>query len=193
MNSRRILITGAGSGIGLETALELFHRGHQVIGIIRNQKKFNAMWKERSTEPPPFSIINFDVTDEKKAATAVARILKEGPVDVLINNAGYGQYGCFEELPGSDYRQQFETNVFGLMQMTRLVLPSMRKRGKGSILNVSSILGRVALPTGTPYCSSKWAVSGFTRALRFELAPLGIQVCGVEPGLIRTSFKANMQ
>ena len=191
---KRILITGAGSGIGLETALELSRRKQSVIAGIRNPKKFQAHWKEIGMEgAPPFEIASFDVTRPDQIKKEVARLLKKGPIHCLINNAGYGLYGCFEELNSNDFAHQFDTNVYGIMNVSRALLPHMRERGSGSIINISSILGRIVLPTGSAYCSSKWAVSGFSRSLRYELAPLGLQVCTVEPGLIRTSFKANMQ
>ncbi len=191
---RRILITGAGSGIGLETALHLASMGHEVIAGIRNPQKFEKYWKSRGEgSSPPFSIAKFDVTSQREAKSQIGKLFKTGPIHTLINNAGYGLYGCFEELPDEDFRGQFETNLFGILNVSRLLLPSMRELGNAQIINISSILGRVVLPTGSAYCSSKWAVSGFSRSLRYELAPHGVQVCTVEPGLIRTEFKANMQ
>ncbi len=193
-STRRILITGAGSGIGLETALKLSENGHTVIAGIRNPDKFKKAWKARAgNTPPPFQISKFDVTKATEVNREIKRLLKDGSIDTLINNAGYGLYGCFEELPDKQFQEQFDTNLFGILNVTRALLPAMRAMHAGQIINVSSILGRVVLPTGSAYCSSKWAVSGFTRSLRYELSPLGIQVCAVEPGLIRTAFKENMR
>ncbi|MEQ8353237.1 MAG: SDR family oxidoreductase [Leptospiraceae bacterium] len=191
---RRILITGAGSGIGLETALQLSRMGHEVIAGIRNPNKFQKLWKSRGEKsPPPFKIARFDVTSAREVKTQIARELKNGPIHTLINNAGYGLYGCFEELPASAFQKQMDTNLQGILNVTKELLPSLRSIENAQIINVSSILGRVVLPTGSAYCTSKWAVSGFTKSLRYELVPLGIQVCAVEPGLIRTEFKTNMQ
>lgn len=191
---KRILITGAGSGIGLETAIQLSREGHEVLAGIRNGKKFHAHWNERSPGTQiPFTIVPLDVNKPRQIKTEIGKLLRQAPVDTLINNAGYGLYGCFEELDAQSFEDQFQTNLFGLLNVTRAILPSMRERAKGQIVNISSILGRIVLPTGSAYCSSKWAVSGFSRSLRYEMAPFGVQVCNVEPGLIRTAFKSNMQ
>ena len=191
---RRILITGAGSGIGLETALKLSRMGHEVIAGIRNPQKFEKYWKSvGENSAVPFQISKFDVTSPREVKNQIGKLLKQGPIHTLINNAGYGLYGCFEELPDSDFKKQFDTNLFGILNVSRALLPSMRNLENAQIINISSILGRIVLPTGSAYCSSKWAVSGFSRSLRYELEPLGVQVCTVEPGLIRTHFKDNMQ
>jgi short-subunit dehydrogenase len=143
---------------------------------------------------PGLRILELDVNKPAQIQRAVRRIEKEsGPLGVLVNNAGYGLYGAFEELPEKEFRAQLETNFFGAMRMVRAVLPGMRSAGRGRILNISSILGRLALPTGSAYTSSKWALEAFSESLRYELLPLGIYTSLIEPGLIRTNFKANMQ
>jgi short-subunit dehydrogenase len=134
------------------------------------------------------------VTDEDSMATAVRAVEAEhGAVGVLVNNAGYGEYGTIEETPLDKVRVQFETNVFGLARMTQLVLPAMRSAKRGRIVNVSSMGGRIVFPVGGYYHASKYAVEAITDALRFEVAPFGIAVSIIEPGLIRTSFEETAQ
>ena len=139
-STRRILITGAGSGIGLETALKLSENGHTVIAGIRNPDKFKKAWKARAgNTPPPFQISKFDVTKATEVNREIKRLLKDGSIDTLINNAGYGLYGCFEELPDKQFQEQFDTNLFGILNVTRALLPAMRAMHAGQIINVSSI------------------------------------------------------
>ncbi len=156
-----------------------------MIGIVRNRAKLPF--------PADFDglqALEADVNDAERMQS----ILQQIPVpDVIINNAGYGLYGPFEELGEEQLRAQFETNFFSPLRIIRHCLPAMRERGSGRIINISSILGQLVIPTGSAYCSSKWALEAASEAMRYELAPLGIEVCLVEPGLIRTNFKANMQ
>ena len=130
-----------------------------------------------------------DVTDEASMTAAVAAVDEAaGPVGVLVNNAGYGLYGPVEQLPMDEIRRQFETNFFGLVRLTQLVLPGMRRRGRGRILNVSSMGGRITLPGGAFYHASKYAVEGFSDALRMEVAQFGIDVVLIEPGPVKTPW-----
>lgn len=186
------LITGSGAGIGKELALELAGMGYTVYASVRDVKKAQASFG-KAAETPGLRIVQLDVRKPEQAVKTVRSIMKEsGRLDVLVNNAGFGLYGVFEELTDEQYRDQFETNFFGSMNLVRAALPFMREKGRGKIVNITSILGRMVLPTGSAYCSSKWALEAFSEALRYEVAPFGIRVVAIEPGLIRTNFKKNM-
>lgn len=185
MKNRVYLVTGATSGIGRALALRAAQAGDIVFAGVR----------ELSRAPSSENIrpIQLDVTNPEDVHRASETILQEcGSIDVLVNNAGFGVYGAFEELSEEQIRAQMETNYFGCLAMARAVLPSMRARRSGTIINVSSILGRITIPTGSAYTASKYAIEAFTESLRQEVRPFGIQVFAVEPGLIRTSFKQNM-
>ncbi|MEQ9362601.1 MAG: SDR family NAD(P)-dependent oxidoreductase, partial [Leptospirales bacterium] len=146
-----VLVTGAGAGIGRALADELIARGHIVYAGVRNRKRALSELAEQ-TERPEFRLVELDVNRPAQIEKTVKRVQKEcGRLDVLVNNAGYGLYGAFEELPEAEFRAQLETNLFGAMRMARAVLPGMRARGRGRILNVSSILGRIVIPTGSAY------------------------------------------
>jgi short-subunit dehydrogenase len=133
--------------------------------------------------------VALDVTDEQSMTQAVAAVEADaGPVGVLINNAGYGLYGPVEQVPMAEIRRQFETNFFGLVRLTQLVLPGMRQRGRGRILNVSSMGGRITLPGGAFYHASKYAVEALSDALRMEVAQFGIDVVLIEPGPVKTPW-----
>lgn len=188
------LVTGAGAGIGLALVQELEARGWYVYAGVRNLKRGRVLPGKGAHR----EVAQLDVNAKGDVDRFVRHLRRSGrPLQLLVNNAGYGLYGAFEELGEKAFRQQFETNFFGALHLTRMLLPDLRRAreqsGDAKILNVSSILGRFALPTGTAYCSSKWAIEGFSEALRFELSAAGIQVSLIEPGLIRTNFKNNMQ
>jgi short-subunit dehydrogenase len=184
---KTVLVTGASSGIGKELVLVLLQQGHRVYAGVRDVKKGKAVLGSH----PRLSILPLDVNRPEHVIKA-ARHLNQG-LDVLINNAGFGLYGAFEELTEDSFRHQFETNFFAPLRLTRTFLPAMRQKGGGQIINISSILGRIVIPTGSAYCSSKWAMEGWSEALRYEVFPFGIHVTCVEPGLIQTSFKQSMQ
>ncbi|MSP61288.1 MAG: SDR family oxidoreductase [Myxococcales bacterium] len=188
-NAQTILITGATAGIGRHLALHLARAGHHVIATGRNTALLTALQAEAAGAR--LDMVRLDVTDGASitsAALEVDRLTSERGVDVLINNAGYGLAGALEEISDQDFRAQFETNVFGLMAVTRAFLPRMRARGAGRILNVSSIGGRVTFPMFGAYHASKYAVEALSDALRNELSPFGIQVVLIEPGPIRSEF-----
>ncbi len=182
--AQTILITGASSGIGRVTA-ELFHRqGWNVIATMRNPSK-----EAELTQFENVLVTRLDVTDEDSIATAVAEgIERFGQIDVLLNNAGYGAYGPLEAFPMERIRRQFDTNVIGLLAVTKAVLPHMRANGSGCIVNISSIGGQITFPLGTLYHGTKFAVEGLSESLHYELAAAGIKVKIVEPGLIATDF-----
>ncbi len=182
--AQTILITGASSGIGRVTA-ELFHRqGWNVIATMRNPSK-----EAELTQLENVLVTRLDVTDEGSIAAAVAEgIERFGQIDVLLNNAGYGAYGPLEAFPMERIRRQFDTNVIGLLAVTKAVLPHMRANGSGCIVNISSIGGQITFPLGTLYHGTKFAVEGLSESLHYELAAAGIKVKIVEPGLIATDF-----
>ncbi len=187
MTQKTILITGATSGIGRDAAIHLHEKGHQVIATGRNE--------EALAELNDAGLIarRLDVTDPDSIA-AVARFvdeLTEGRgLDALVNNAGYGLFGPLEVLSDGDVRAQFETNVFGLLAVTRAFVPKMRDRGAGRIVNISSVGGRITFPLGGAYHATKYAVEAMSDALRVELKQFGIDVVLIEPGYIKTNFTA---
>jgi NADP-dependent 3-hydroxy acid dehydrogenase YdfG len=184
---RVALITGASSGIGEATAVELVGRGFTVYGAARRVDRMAAL-AARGVH-----VIEMDVTDDASMTSGVERVLAEqGRIDVLVNNAGYSQSGAVESVPLARTRAQFETNVFGPLRLTQLVLPGMRRRRAGRIVNVSSMGGRLVFPGGGVYHASKYAVEALSDALRYELRPFGIAVVLIEPGLIRTNFAATV-
>jgi NAD(P)-dependent dehydrogenase (short-subunit alcohol dehydrogenase family) len=186
--SQTILITGATAGIGRHTAIHFARAGRRVIATGRNRE---ALARLQADAAAPLDVVRLDVTDPAsiaEAAAEVTRITDGHGVDVLINNAGYGLAAPLAEVTDEDLRAQFETNVFGLMAVTRAFLPAMRARGKGRIINVSSVGGRMTFPLFGAYHASKYAVEALSDALRLELAPFGIDVVVIEPGPIRTEF-----
>jgi NAD(P)-dependent dehydrogenase (short-subunit alcohol dehydrogenase family) len=192
---KTILITGATAGIGRHAALELVRQGHHVIATGRRAPALDSLKSEASAVAAKsggrLDVLTLDVTDASSVAvavTAVDALTDERGLDVLVNNAGYGQMGPLEEVSDADLRRQFDTNVFGLMSVTRAFLPKMRARGDGRIVNVSSIGGRYTFPLMGAYNSTKYAVESLSDALRNELAPFGIDVSIVEPGPIATEF-----
>lgn len=178
-----ILITGASSGIGYETALRLALQGHKVYAAARRYSLMQDLSDEGVTP------LKLDVTDEASMVACVSHILKvEGHIDVLINNAGYGYFGAIENVTMEEARRQIEVNVFGLARLCQLVLPSMRERGKGRIINTASVAGRAALYFGGWYNVSKFSVEAFSDALRMEMEPFGVDVVMIEPGGIKTDW-----
>ena len=178
-----VLITGCSSGIGRAAALSLHQAGFTVYATARRTEALTEL-SDRGLRT-----LALDVTDEQSMTTAVAAVEADaGAVAVLINNAGYGLYGPVEQLPMAEIRRQFETNFFGLVRLTQLVLPGMRRRGRGRILNVSSMGGRITLPGGAFYHASKYAVEALSDALRMEVAQFGIDVVLIEPGPVKTPW-----
>ena len=183
MKQKVILITGASSGIGYDTAERLAKQGHKVYGAARRMDKMLPL-KDLGVIP-----IQMDVTDDASMVAGVNAVLKaEGRIDVLVNNAGYGYFGAIENVSMEEARRQIEVNVFGLGRLTQLVIPHMRQQGSGRIVNVASIAGKLAIYFGGWYHVSKFAVEGFSDALRMELKPFGINVVIIEPGAIRTDW-----
>jgi NAD(P)-dependent dehydrogenase (short-subunit alcohol dehydrogenase family) len=178
-----VLITGCSSGIGHATAKLLAGRGWKVYATARRPESIADL------AAGGCKTLALDVTDEESMRAAVAAIEgAEGAVGALVNNAGYSQSGAVETVPMDRLRAQFETNVFGLVRMCQLVLPGMRREGRGRIVNLSSMGGRLTFPGGGAYHGTKHAVEALSDALRFEVAGFGVQVVIVEPGLITTEF-----
>lgn len=178
-----VLVTGATSGIGLHTAAILANQGFLVYGAGRRQSGLDAL-AERGIRS-----IALDLTEGQSIKQVVNQINKEaGGVDILINNAGYGSFGAIEDVPLDEARRQFQVNVFGLAELTRLILPHMRSRHRGRILNVSSMAGRMTTYMGAWYHATKYALEAFSDALRMETRRFGIDVVLVEPGCIRTAW-----
>lgn len=181
-----VLITGTSSGIGMSAALECAAAGHRVVATMRAPEKRKPLEEAARARGVTLHVEQLDVTADGVGAKVRELTLKYGPFYGLVNNAGVAVGGAFEEQSEGEIREQFETNVFGLMNVTRAVLPSMRAAQRGRILNVSSLSGRVALPLLSAYAASKHAVEGFSEALRWELEPFGVEVCLIEPGTFRT-------
>jgi short-subunit dehydrogenase len=178
-----ILITGASSGMGKEAARLLLSQGHVVYAAAR---RIELMQDLQAFGAHP---LKMDVTDEAQMQAGIARITAaHGGVDVLVNNAGFGIYGAMEDTSMVDARYQFDVNFFGLARMTQLVLPYMRSQKAGKIINISSMGGKMYTPLGSWYHATKHALEGWSDCLRLELAPFGIQVVIVEPGIIATEF-----
>ena len=181
------LVTGASSGIGRATALLLAKTGYRVFATVRSEAKEAPLRAEAGALP--IEILRLDLADEAAATRTVQEVLRRaGRIDVLVNNAGYAKLGAVEDLPRDDLRHQFEVNVFGAMQLCREVIPTMRAQHSGRIVNVSSLAGKVSVPLMGAYCASKFALEGFSDALRAELKPAGIRVAIVEPGPVATNF-----
>lgn len=182
-NPKVILITGASSGMGKETAKLLAGQGHKVYAGARRLEKMKDL-ESLGIEP-----IAMDVTREEDNKKAVDTIIsRENRIDVLINNAGFGLYGAVEDIPLKDARYQFDVNLFGLAGLTQLVLPYMRRQKSGRIINLSSMGGKIYTPLGAWYHATKHAVEGFSDCLRLEVKQFGIDVVVIEPGLIQTNF-----
>lgn len=179
-----ILITGASSGIGKATALRFQAEGWNVIATMRDPAAGSDLAVLDNV-----LVTRLDVTDGASIATAVAEgIARFGRIDVLLNNAGYGAYGPLEAFSADRIRRQFDTNVIGLLEVTKAVLPQMRANRAGTIVNISSIGRQITFPLGTLYHGTKFAVEGLSEALHYELEPLGIRVRIVQPGMIKTDF-----
>lgn len=189
---KHVLITGSNSGFGLETALLLANRGYYVIATMRDIEKKEEILKRAEKDNIPtshFLFLTMDVTDVTSIQLAKEIIDKENIIiDILINNAGYCQGGFIDELEVEDYEKQFQTNVLGMISVTQTFLSHLKESKNGKIINVSSVSGIIGLPGMTPYCTSKFAVEGFSESLRLELLPHRISVSIIQP----TSYKTKI-
>ncbi len=188
------LVTGSSSGIGLETVLSLARDGYYTFASMRNVGKAGELEYAAKKNNLPVEIIELDVDKEESIISAVKKVVtKNGRLDVLVNNAGYGQFGCTEDLTINDFRKQFETNFFSIVRIIQEVAPIMRKQNSGNIINISSVVGRMGLPGSPAYISSKFALEGLGECLRYELGQFGIKTTMIEPGVIKTNFFNSMK
>ena len=187
------VVTGSSSGIGYETSLLLARNEFETYATMRNLKKSIDLQEIAEKERIPLKVLPLDVNDDTSVSIAIDTVVKEnGRIDVLVNNAGYDLFGSLEELTIDEIKGQFETNFFGVMRACKAVIPTMRKQGSGTIINIGSLGGRVGLcPFLTQYHASKFALEGFTESLRQELAEFGVNIVLIEPGAIRSNFINN--
>ena len=191
--SRVAVVTGSSSGIGLATSLALAKNGYLTYATMRNLAKHHIIQSVVSKEGLPIRTVQLDVTDEDSIKEAIQLILSQaGRIDLLVNNAGYGLTGAFEDVAIDEIKTLYETNFFGVIRVTQTILPIMRKQGLGRIINISSGAGRFGYPGGSAYVSSKFALEGLTESMAYELEQFGIKVVLVEPGVVRTNFGENM-
>ncbi|HEX9147885.1 MAG TPA: SDR family oxidoreductase, partial [Thermoanaerobaculia bacterium] len=178
-----IFVTGCSTGIGRATAIEAARRGHRVFASARRRQDIADLTAKG------IETLTLDVTDTGSIAEAVTAVLATaGGIDALVNNAGYGQYGAVEDVSPEEWRAQFDVNVFGALAVLRAVLPAMREARRGTVVNVSSVAGKVTVPFAGAYCASKHALEAISDALRVELAPWQIRIVVIEPGPIGTRF-----
>jgi NAD(P)-dependent dehydrogenase (short-subunit alcohol dehydrogenase family) len=184
------IVTGSSTGIGYETSLALARDGFLTYATMRNLNKAENIKSVATKESLPLRVKQLDVTEDLSVKNAVEAILSEtgGIIDILVNNAGYGLNGAFEDIAMDEIKAQYETNFFGLIRVTQAVLPTMRRRKSGTIVNISSGAGRFGFPSGSAYASTKFAVEGLSESISYELEPFGVKVVIVEPGVIRTNF-----
>lgn len=184
------VVTGANSGIGRATALYLGTNGFHVVATARSAAKVDKLMSRAAEMHASIELVELDVTDDESVKRGFASILGSTPIDVLVNNAGIGGNGVVEESAIDQYLESFNVNVLGVVRCTQAVLPSMRARQRGTIVNVSSVVGRLAALAQSPYVTSKWALEGLSEELAQEVAPFGIRVAIVEPGITRSSIFA---
>jgi len=188
------LVTGSSSGIGLESVLALARDGYHTFASMRNISKAGELENAAKKENLSIEIIELDVDKEESIVSAIKKVIADaGRLDVLVNNAGYGQFGCTEDVSVEDFRKQFETNFFSIVRIVQEVAPIMRNQNSGIIINISSVAGKIGLPGSPAYISSKFALEGFGECLRYELGQFGIKTTLIEPGVIKTNFFESMK
>ena len=183
------LVTGSSSGIGLETALALAREGYETFASMRDIKRAGELEYAAKKENIKINIIELDVDKEESIISAIKNIVTDKKrIDVLVNNAGYGQFGCAEDVSIKEFRKQFETNFFSIVRIIQEITPIMRNQKSGIIVNISSVVGRFGLPGSSAYISTKFALEGLSECLRYELGQFGIKTTLIEPGVIKTNF-----
>ncbi len=188
------LVTGSSSGIGYETALSLARKGYKTYASMRDTSKGAKILDIAKKENLELKVIQLDVDDDSSIDSAVDVILKEDDtIDVLVNNAGYGLFGCVEDITITDLKKQFQTNFFGIVTLIQKIAPIMRRNKSGTIVNVSSVAGRIGFPGSPAYISSKFALEGLSECMRYELGQFGIKTIIIEPGVIKTNFMSSMK
>ncbi len=188
------VVTGTSSGIGFETALALAREGYYTYATMRDITKGDKLKELASKENLKIDVLELDVDNENSAKTAIKHIFDQKQrIDVLVNNAGWVLWGCVEDVSVNEFKTQFETNFFSIIRLIQEVGPTMRNQGSGTIVNISSVVGRIGFPASPAYISSKFALEGLSESLRFEFAPFGVDVVIIEPGVIKTDFMKNMK
>ena len=183
------VVTGASSGIGFETALALAREGYHTYATMRDTTKSDKIKELGQKDGLKISVLELDVDNDDSVKVAIKKILDEKQrIDVLVNNAGWSLWGCVEDVSVDEFKTQFETNFFSVIRLIQEVGPTMRKQGSGKIINISSVAGRIGFPASPAYISSKFALEGLSESLRLEMAPFGVDVIIIEPGVIKTNF-----
>ena len=183
------VVTGASSGIGFETTLALARDGYHTYATMRDITKSDKIKELGEKNGLKISVLELDVDNDNSVKVAIKKILDEKQrIDVLVNNAGWGLWGCVEDVSVDEFKTQFETNFFSVIRLIQEVGPTMRKQGSGKIINISSVAGRIGFPASPAYISSKFALEGLSESLRLEMAPFGVDVIIIEPGVIKTNF-----
>jgi len=190
MDKKKVaLVTGSSSGIGYETALLLARNGFDTFATMRNMNKSKEITEVSKRENLPLRVMQLDVNNDRSVADAINNILNEKKsIEVVVNNAGYGLMGSVEDSSLDEIKAQFETNFFGAIRVIKEVIPIMRKQRSGTIVNVSSVAGRIGFPMGSAYVSSKFALEGLSESMSYELKQFGIKIVLIEPGVINTNF-----
>ena len=189
------VVTGSSSGIGFETSLLLARNGFYTYATMRTPDKSKAITNLKQKEKKlSLKILQLDVISDKSVKEAIQNITNEQErIDVLVNNAGYALVGPFEELSIEEFKEQFETNLFGVIRVTQAVLPIMRRQRNGTIVNISSIAGKIGFPLTSAYTSSKFALEGLSESMAYEIEQFGVRIILIEPGVIKTNFNNNLK
>lgn len=188
---KNAIITGTSTGIGLATSVHLARSGYRVFAGMRNVAKADALMAVANSESLPIEVVELDICSNESVDAAFAKVSAVGPVDVLVNNAGIGGASPLELTPEDEHKQMFETNYFGAVRCVQAVLPSMRERKTGCIVNISSAVGLLATPNQIAYSASKWALECMGEALAHEVYRFGVRVVNIEPGVIMTNIFEN--
>jgi len=189
-----VLNAGTSKGIGFETALAFDRAGHRVYATMRNPSQSPALAEMAAREKLPITVSKMDVDSDESVSDGIAAIVRDnGPIDVLVNNAGVEAVGSLEEVPLATFRAIMETNYFGALRGIQALVPGMRQRGSGCIINVSSVAGRLSCPPMTPYSASKWALEALSEGLAGEMKTFNVRVAIVEPGIIDTSMARRIE
>jgi NAD(P)-dependent dehydrogenase (short-subunit alcohol dehydrogenase family) len=193
-NNRVAVVTGSSSGIGLETSLLLARSGFHIYASMRNLEKSKNITEIANTENLPLTVVQLDVNDDRSVKDAIGKIVAENKrIDVLVNNAGYGLFSPIEDVTLGQVKEQFETNFFGAIRVMHAVMPTMRRQRSGTIVNISSLAGRVGIPVSSAYVATKFALEGLSESMRYELKEWGINIVIIEPGVIKTNFFENLK
>jgi NAD(P)-dependent dehydrogenase (short-subunit alcohol dehydrogenase family) len=193
-NNKVAVVTGSSTGIGFETALLLARSGFHTYGTMRNLKKSKNITEIANIENLPLTVVQLDVNDGRSVKDAISQIVTENKrIDVLVNNAGYGLFSPIEDVTLGQVKEQFETNFFGAVRVMHEVIPTMRRQRNGTIVNVSSVAGRIGIPLYSAYASSKFALEGLSESVKYELNEFGINIILIEPGVIRTKIFENVK